>query len=188
MENNRVEIIISSLSSVKTGLQELIAVYQRLPKMFFKENEAIARLDMEEVDNFAREKLRLSEQVEETTAQVMKSLQAAVQQVDGAEEWHGISEGLEVLEAKHDFPLGLSQQLLLHLLTECKKLQRQFMQIYEQVAPEFATHREVVAQRLQNFRESYRFWLRVEQELTQGYDQKGQKTDQGSGSLFQTKA
>ncbi len=188
MENNRVEIIISSLSSVKTGLQALLGVYQRLPNVFQKENEAIARVDIAEVENFAAEKLRMSAHVEETSTQILKSLRDAVQLVDSSQEWHGIGEGLEILAVKHDFPVGLSQQLLLHLLTECQKLHRQFKQAYEELAPQFVIHREVVAQRLQNFRESYRFWLRIEQELTQGYDQKGQKTDQGSGSLFQTKA
>lgn len=188
-----IETVIEITSSLKEQTGILYDSYLRFPKILEREREAVRTANFQIVEAVTEEKTAATAAIEAAFVIMQKAV-----------------EGLGNLTKYYDIPLDapvtlkdcvrfvndmseiynaelFAVKILKHQGEKLGELAQSFDALYKTVKPEIEANKHLVETMLENMRESYRFWLSIQEETASGYDLSGKQKAAGRNSGFKAK-
>lgn len=188
-----IESIIETTSSLKEQTGALYDGYLSFPKLLEREVEAIRTSNYQIVEAVTEEKTAETQKIENA----FLIMQKAVQELAGVTKYYDINleapvtlrdcvEFVNKMAALYD-PEMFAVKILKHQAEKLAELSVKFDSLYKTVKPQIEANKHLVETMLENMRESYRFWMSIQEESAAAYDLSGKQKATGRNSGFKAK-
>jgi hypothetical protein len=188
-----IETVIEITSSLKEQTGVLYDSYLRFPKILERERDAVRTANFQVVEAVTEEKTLAAATIEAAFVVMQK----AVADLGGLTKYFDIPLSAPVtlkdcVQFVNDMAGLYSAELfavkiLRHQGEKLSELAASFDALYKTVKPEIEANKFLVETMLENMRESYRFWLSIQEETASGYDLSGKQKATGRNSGFKAK-
>jgi len=188
-----IEQFIETTSSLKEQTGILYDAYLAFPKLLEREREAIKTSSFQIVEQITDQKVATTGLIEHS----FQIMQKAVQSLADVTKYY--ETGLEAPVTLKDCvqfvsdvsnlyePELFAVKILKHQAEKLREMVAKFDSLYKSVKPQIEANKYMVETLLENMRESYRFWLSIQEEAASGYDVAGKQKSTGRNSGFKAK-
>jgi hypothetical protein len=188
-----IEQFIETTSSLKEQTGILYDSYLAFPKLLERETEAIKTSSYQIVEQVTEQKIATTGLIEHS----FQIMQKAVQSLADVTKYY--ETGLEAPATLKDCvkfvndvsnlydPALFAVKILKHQAEKLSEMVAKFDALYKTVKPQIEANKYMVETMLENMRESYRFWLSIQEEAASGYDLSGKQKSTGRNSGFKAK-
>lgn len=199
-EQTAIEAVIAAASALKDAASALQSAYVTLPPILEREVQAIRKRELMAMEIAADEKAQIGAKIEALFSQLFQcsnELATIGKRIVGGEgppprllALKDCVSALRELDA-HFVMTGaaeLALGVLRHQTEGLGKLAKGFEAQMREVKPLIEANRLLVQSMLENYQESYRFWVRVAEETAQSYNHQGVQKGEGRLSGFRVRA
>ncbi len=188
-----IEQFIETTSSLKEQTGILYDSYLAFPKLLEREREAIKTSSFQIVEQVTEQKEAMTGLIEHS----FQIMQKAVISLSDVTKYY--ETGLEAPVTLKDCvkfvcdvsnlydPELFAVKILKHQAEKLRDMVSKFDALYATVKPQIEANKYMVETMLENMRESYRFWLSIQEEAASGYDLSGKQKSTGRNSGFKAK-
>jgi len=188
-----IEQFIEITSSLKEQTGILYDAYLAFPKLLEKERDAIKTTNFLIVEQVTEQKVATTGLIEHS----FEIMQKAVQSLSETTKYYetGLPAPITLKDcvqfvsdvANLYDPELFAVKILKHQAEKLREMVSKFDLLYKNVKPQIEANKYMVETMLENMRESYRFWLSIQEEAASSYDLSGKQKTSGRNSGFKAK-
>lgn len=188
-----IESVIEITSSLKEQTGILYDSYLRFPKILDREAEAIRTSNFQVVETVTEEKTTATASIEGAFVVMQKAVADLAQMTRyydiALEAPVTLKDCVSFVNSIADLydPEMFAVKILRHQGEKLSELAINFDELYKTVKPQIEANKVMVESMLENMRESYRFWISIQEEAASGYDLSGKQKAAGRNSGFRAK-